>query len=63
MFIAFRERGKRERERNIDVRNIDWLPPIHALTRNRTHNILVYGDAPNNGAIHPGHIFKIFYFK
>ena len=42
MFIAFRERGKRERERNIDVRNIDWLPPIHALTGNRTPNIWVY---------------------
>ena len=29
LFISFvdsRERGKEEEERNIDVRNIDWLP-------------------------------------
>lgn len=38
-FVDFRERGsgkERQRERNvreIDVRNIGRLPPIHALTR------------------------------
>ena len=33
MFIDFRESG-RERERNID-----WLPPVHALTRDWTQNL------------------------
>ena len=30
------ERGEgreKERERNVDVRNIKWLPPAHAQTR------------------------------
>ena len=30
--LIFRKRGKeRERERNINVRNIDWLPPSCTL--------------------------------
>ena len=52
-FIAFIKR-KAERERNINVRNINWLllgsPAgyqthnlVCALTRNQTHNFLVYG--------------------
>ena len=32
MFTDFRE-GERERERDIDVRSINWLPPIHAPVR------------------------------
>ena len=63
MFIDFREGGhwgrerkrKKERERGIDVKNIDWLPliftptgdrthsPGMCLTRNRNPNPLVYG--------------------
>ena len=33
MFIDLRERE----------RNINWLPPVHTLTRDWTHNLLVYG--------------------
>ena len=40
MFIDERERvGGREGA----VRNIDQLLPIHAPTRDQTHNLLVYG--------------------
>ena len=38
-FIDFRERRK---ERNVDMRNIDWLPSIHTLTRNQTRQLLVH---------------------
>ena len=46
MFIDFRERGRgwRERERDIDVRNIDGLPSIRARTEDQTHNL---GMCPN----------------
>ena len=40
MYIDFRDE---EGERNTDGRNIDWLPPVLALTRDQTHNLLVYG--------------------
>ena len=49
MFIDFRERRKeserkRERERNISMRekhqrNIDQLPPVHALIRDPIQNL------------------------
>lgn len=52
MFIDFKEKGKegrreggkegekREwgRERNIDMKNTHWLPPICDPTRNQTHS-------------------------
>lgn len=40
--------GGGEGERNINVRNIDWLPPVNALTEstaltgNQTHNLFMY---------------------
>lgn len=36
--IDFRER-EREREGNIDVRNIDRLPPVCTLTRDQTYKL------------------------
>ena len=47
MFIDFREKGG-EREENIDVRNIDQPPPIHALTKKRTHNAGMCPDQKSN---------------
>ena len=41
MFIGFREKGRGWGER--DMRNIDWLLPVSALTRDRTHSLSVYG--------------------
>ena len=39
-FIDFRGRGVRgKRDRNVDVRNIDQLPPVCALTGDRTCNL------------------------
>ena len=47
LLIVCRERGmwgrERERKRNTDMRNIDRLRPIHALTGDWTLNTLVYG--------------------
>ena len=46
MFLNFREKGrerKRGRERDIDMRNIDWLPPIHVPTADGTCILLVRG--------------------
>ena len=40
-FYLFLERGEgreKKRERNINVRNINWLPSIHAPAGNLTHN-------------------------
>ena len=49
MLIDFRERGRqRERERNIDVRNIDWLPLVCAPTRDRAHNLGMCPDQESN---------------
>ena len=48
MLICLRERGKGERERYINVRNIDWLPPIHAPTGDQTHNLDMYTDQELN---------------
>ena len=42
MFIDFRE--IRERKRNINVRNINRLPPILALTGDQTHKVGVCPD-------------------
>ena len=41
-----REREKEtDTETNIDVReNIKWLPPIHAPTRDQTHNLGTWAD-------------------
>ena len=69
MFIGFRERGMgRERETLIWERNINRLPPVHALNGNQTHNLGVgtdrelnlqpfsaQDDASTNWAIRPGH--------
>lgn len=41
VYWFWRER-KAEREKNIDVRNIDQLPPIHAQTRDWTSNLGAY---------------------
>ena len=60
MFVYFRERGKggkreREQEREGERENIDQLTPVHALTGDRTHRLLVYGmmlqptDPPGQG--------------
>ena len=47
MFIDFRE-GKREqgggRETVVWERNTDWLPPVHALTRDQTHHLGTCSD-------------------
>ena len=32
------EGREKERARNINVRKINWLPPVQALTRDQTHN-------------------------
>ena len=37
-----RER-ERERKKSMGERNVDQLPPVCTLTRDRTHNPLVYG--------------------
>lgn len=37
IFIDLEREGDRERE--IDVRNIDWVPPARALTQDGTHNL------------------------
>ena len=44
LFVCFFER---ERERNIDVRNIYQLPPTYAPTRNWTCSLLVHRGSPN----------------
>ena len=45
MLINFRKRGRgREREGNINVRNINQLPPVRALTGDQTHN---FGMCPD----------------
>ena len=50
--ISFRERrneeGGRERERDIDVRNIDQLPPACTPMSDGTHNLVVYHDWESN---------------
>ena len=38
MFIDLIER-RRDRERNINVRNISWLPPVHAPTGHQIHDL------------------------
>ena len=49
MFIPFKERAwGGERERDIKVRNIDWLPPIRILTRDRTCNLDMSQDRESN---------------
>ena len=61
MFIDFRER-----ETSMWERNINWLPPVYTLTRDRTHNLGVcpdqelnpqpfgvWEDAPTNWATWP----------
>ena len=42
MLIDFRERGRRK-ETLMWEKNIDWLPPVCALTRDRTHSPLLHG--------------------
>ena len=43
MSIDFRESGRvREKERNIDVINIDWLSSVCSLMGDQTNNLLVY---------------------
>ena len=70
MFIDFRETewgGAREREPVMWERNIDWLPPIRAPTRDWTWNLGmcpdqesnpqpfgVQDDTPTNRATQPG---------
>ena len=68
MFIDFNERG-RERERDIDQ-----FFPLHALTRDRTHNLGmcpewgsnpqlfgVQDNAPTNWATWPG-LWQVFFW-
>ena len=65
----------REKERNIDVRNIDWLPPICSPPGNSTHDIGmcldqelnlkpfgVWDHAPTNWATMAGASISFFYF-
>ena len=50
-FIAFRERGRkreRGRERNINVRDINWLPPLHIWTGDWSHNLDMCPDQELN---------------
>ena len=60
-----------EREREADVRNINQLPPVRALTGDQAHNLSVcsdlglnlqtfgvWGDAPTDGATQPGLMFQ-----
>ena len=64
-----RERGggggrerERERERETCEReNIDWLPPVHALTGDWTHNLFgVQDDTTTNWATWPGQKWLVF---
>ena len=50
MSIDFREerKGEREREPSMWERNIDRPPPIHAPTRDQTHNLGMYPDQESN---------------
>ena len=48
IFIDFRERGSGGGERNIDMRNIGWLPPIRVLTRDQTCNMGVCPDGESD---------------
>ena len=70
MFTDFREKGRegeRGRETLRGERNIDWLPFVHAPTREKTYNLgmcpdlesnpqpfSLWDDAPTNWAIPPG---------
>ena len=48
MLIDFREGGDRKGGRERE-RDIDWLPPVGALTSNRTCNLFgVWEGAPTN---------------
>ena len=38
----------RQREKNIDVRNISGLPPIHTPTRDETHSLGMCPDQESN---------------
>ena len=42
------EQREREKERNIDVRNINRLPPIHTPTGDGTHNLDICPDRELN---------------
>ena len=61
MFIDLRERGRERKgekggreiegeeereETSVWERNINWFPPVHALTWDPSHNILAYGTTP-----------------
>ena len=49
--FTFRERGREgEREGNIDVRNINWLPLAHTVTRDQTHSPGMCPDGESNQA-------------
>ena len=49
MFIGFREKGgEEEGERNIDARNFNQLPPVHALTGHQTCNLGMCPDQESN---------------
>ena len=44
MILEEGEGRDKGRDRNIDVRNIDWLPFLCALTRDQTHNLGICPD-------------------
>ena len=43
LILEREERGERKRERNIN-----WLPPIYALTGDGTHNLAMFPDQESN---------------
>ena len=48
MILERAEGRERERERNIDVRNIDQLPLLYALTGDQTRNLDKCPDGESN---------------
>ena len=48
VYIDFREKGKKEREGNVDVRNSDCLSPVHSPIGGQIHNLGMCPDQRSN---------------
>ena len=48
MFIDLGKGEEKDRQTWMSERNIDWLPPVCALTADRTHNLVMCPDQESN---------------